>query len=165
MSVIPAHPDLMSPWKEFSEQAPDLAQAIAARLQAHKHHVLATLRRDGSPRVSGTEVEIVDGRLVLGSMPGARKARDLQRDPRYALHSNPGHHSMTGGDAKVRGRARELHDDVKAAVLAAYPEEVPPGPMHLFELDLAEAVLTTVDEEHLYVDLWRPGGAVERFVR
>lgn len=155
----------MSTWKEFSEQAPELAQAIAARLQAHKHHVLATLRRDGSPRVSGTEVEIVDGRLVLGSMPGAMKARDLQRDPRYALHSNPGHHSMTGGDAKVCGRARELHDDEKAAVLAAYPEEVPPGPMHLFELDLAEVVLTSVDEEHLYVDLWRPGATVERFVR
>lgn len=159
------HAEDMSTWEEFCSQAPELAGAIGARLQAHKHHVLATLRRDGSPRVSGTEVEIVGGRLVLGSMPGAVKARDLQRDPRFALHANPGHHSMEGGDAKVAGRARELHDDEKATVLAAYPEEVPPGPMHLFELDLTEAVLTTVDDDHLYVDLWRPGAAVARFTR
>jgi len=154
----------MTTWEQFDAEAPALADAIAARWAAHRHHVIATLRRDGSPRVSGTEVEIVDGRLVIGSMPGAQKAHDLRRDPRYALHANPGHHDMAGGDAKVAGRAREVHGDEKRAILEAYPSPVPDGPMHLFELDLDEAVLVTVDDA-LHVDLWRPGAGVVRHDR
>ncbi|MGV9743788.1 pyridoxamine 5'-phosphate oxidase family protein [Rhodococcus zopfii] len=154
----------MATWGQFRIEAPELAEAIAARWSAHKHHVLATLRRDGSPRVSGTEVEIVEDRLAIGSMPGALKARDLRRDGRYALHANPGHHDMAGGDAKVAGRARELLGDEKSAFLAAYPSDVPEGPMHLFELDIDEAVLVTVDDK-LHVDLWRPGAGVVRYDR
>ncbi len=70
---------VMVTWKQFSEEVPALATAVEARFKAHKHHVLATLRKDGSPRVSGTEVEMLDGRLVLGSMFGALKAKDLIR--------------------------------------------------------------------------------------
>ncbi|WP_422630429.1 pyridoxamine 5'-phosphate oxidase family protein [Rhodococcus sp. (in: high G+C Gram-positive bacteria)] len=158
------HSRNLASWEQFRTEAPALAESIAARWAAHRHHVLATLRRDGSPRISGTEVEIVDGRLVIGSMPGALKARDLQRDGRYALHSNPGHHDMAGGDAKVAGHARELLGEQKAAILAAYPSPVPDGPMHLFELDIAEAVLVTVDET-MHVDLWRPGAGVVRHER
>lgn len=154
----------MATWQEFSEQAPALAEAVHARLTAHKHHVLATLRADGSPRVSGTEVEVFRGLLVLGSMRGARKARDLQRDPRYSLHSNPGHHSMEGGDAKISGRARELTGAEKQAILDSYPEN-PGGDAHIFELGVDEVVLTTVSEDRLHVDLWRPGADVTRVSR
>jgi hypothetical protein len=45
---------VMVTWKQFSEEVPALADAVQARFKAHKHHVLATLRKDGSPRVSGT---------------------------------------------------------------------------------------------------------------
>ncbi|MBJ8348989.1 pyridoxamine 5'-phosphate oxidase family protein [Antrihabitans sp. YC2-6] len=154
----------MATWKQFDDEAPELASAIRARLEAHKHHILATLRKDGSPRVSGTEVEIFEGLLVLGSMPGARKVEDLRRDPRYGLHSNPGHHTMEGGDAKVSGRARELEGAEKQAILACYPEN-PGESAQMFALDLDEAVLTTVDGEHLYVDHWRPGQPVKRTTR
>lgn len=115
---------VMVTWKQFSEEVPALADAVQARFKAHKHHVLATLRKDGSPRVSGTEVEILDGRLVLGSMFGALKAKDLIRDGRYALHSNPGEHTMEGGDAKIAGIAREVTGDEFEAVLASYTYEV-----------------------------------------
>ncbi|MGW0177494.1 pyridoxamine 5'-phosphate oxidase family protein [Rhodococcus sp. NPDC003322] len=151
----------MTTWQQFSDEAPDLADAIRARLTAHKHHVLATLRADGSPRVSGTEVEIFRGLLVLGSMPQARKVLDLRRDPRFALHSNPGHHTMDGGDAKISGRARELTGGEKEAILDSYPEN-PGGDAHIFELGIEEAVLTTVSDDRLHVDLWRPGAGVTR---
>ena len=153
----------MAAWQQFTEEAPELSTAIAARLKAHKHHVLATLRRDGSPRVSGTEVETFGGHLVLGSMIGAVKARDLQHDPRYALHANPGHHTMEGGDAKISGRARELAGEEKQVILDSYEEN--PGEAHIFELDIDEAVLTTVSDDKLHVDLWRPGGGVTRTSR
>ncbi|NLU83218.1 pyridoxamine 5'-phosphate oxidase family protein [Rhodococcus sp. HNM0569] len=153
----------MTDWKTFDTEAPQLARAVAARLHAHKHHVLATLRRDGSPRVSGTEVEIYDGTLLLGSMPDARKVQDLRRDPRYALHSNPGHHSMDGGDAKITGRARELSGAEKKRVTDRYPDEI--GAADVFALDVEEVVLTTVAGNGLHVDLWRPGAGVQRFTR
>jgi hypothetical protein len=153
----------MATWEEFSAAAPGLAGAIEARLKANKHHLLATLRRDGSPRISGTEVEIFEGNLVLGSMIGALKVRDVNRDPRYALHSNPGHHSMEGGDAKVSGRAREVHGEEKDRIVANYEND--PGEAHFVVLDIDEAVLTTVDGEHLYVDLWRPGREIQRFTK
>src|SRR5690349_4899851 len=99
----------MTTWQEFDREAPGLADAVRARFVAHKHHVLATVRADGSPRVSGTEVQFrEDGELTLGSMWRAVKALDLRRDARFALHANPGSGSMEGGDAKLAGRAVEI---------------------------------------------------------
>lgn len=150
-------------WRQFETEAPDLADAVAGRFTTHKHHVLATLRKDGSPRVSGTEVEFYEGTLLLGSMVGAQKVRDLRRDPRFALHSNPGHHTMEGGDAKISGLAREALGERKQRIIDHYPEEIPEA--DVFELTLGEVVLTTVEGDHLYVDLWRPNKGVTRFTR
>ncbi|MEU2002772.1 pyridoxamine 5'-phosphate oxidase family protein [Rhodococcus sp. NPDC019627] len=153
----------MTHWTQFETEAPDLAKAVIARFEAHKHHVLATVRKDGSPRVSGTEVEFYEGTLLLGSMVGARKVLDLRRDPRFALHSNPGHHSMEGGDAKISGSAEEIVGERKQQIVDHYPDEI--GEADVFELSVDEVVLTTVDGEHLYVDLWKPGRGVTRFTK
>jgi hypothetical protein len=154
-----------SRWADVERDAPDLAAAVAARFTATKHHVLATLRADGSPRVSGTEVQFHDGDLTCGSMPGAIKAKDLQRDGRYALHANPGDGSMDGGDAKVAGRAEEVTD---ADALAAYVADVtPPEPFHLFRLGIDEVVLTSLHPhgDRLVIETWRPGAGVRRVER
>lgn len=140
-------------WEQFAAQAPELAAAVRARFEAARHHVLATLRRDGSPRVSGTEVDFGDGDLTLGSMLGAVKARDLQRDGRFALHANPGDGSMVGGDAKIAGVAAEVVGEV-----------VGEADSHLFRLELSEVVLTSVhpDGDRLVIESWRPGEGVVR---
>jgi hypothetical protein len=154
----------MATWRQFSEEAPELAAAVRARLEATKHHVLATLRADGSPRVSGTEVDFHADDLTLGSMWEAVKARDLQRDGRFALHANPGDGSMAGGDAKLSGVAVELGDDGKRA----YEEHAdPPGPYPLFRLDLHEVVLTSLHPEgdRLVIETWRPGQELSRIER
>jgi hypothetical protein len=159
-----ANTGAMTTWRQFSEEAPELAAAVRARLEATKHHVLATLRADGSPRVSGSEVDFHGDDLTLGSMWEAVKARDLQRDGRFALHANPGDGTMAGGDAKLSGVAVELDDDGKRA----YEEQAnPPTPYHLFRLDLHEVVLTSLhpDGDRLVIETWRPGGAVRRTER
>jgi hypothetical protein len=154
----------MATWQQFESEAADLAAAVRARFEATKHHVLATLRKDGAPRVSGTEVRIYDGDLTIGSMWQAAKARDLQRDGRYAVHANPGDGSMAGGDAKVAGVAAEVVDE---AGLAAYAGETgpPPGPFHFFRLGLDQVVLTTVEGDHLVIQTWRPGAPPTRVER
>jgi hypothetical protein len=104
----------MVSWREFEREAPDLAAVVRAAFTVARHATLATVRLSGAPRISGIEVEFGDdGELRLGSMPGARKAEDLQRDPRMALHSpttDPGEDGSTWpGEAKVAGRAIEEH--------------------------------------------------------
>ncbi|HEU5353300.1 MAG TPA: pyridoxamine 5'-phosphate oxidase family protein [Actinocrinis sp.] len=148
----------MTSWEQFAQAEPEFAAAVWARFAATKHHVLATLRRDGSPRVSGTEVRIVGPNLTIGSMLNAMKAVDLRRDGRFALHANPGDGSMTGGDAKLAGTATEITDpQLKAAVIDDM--EADPGPFHLFHLDVTEAVLTSLapTNDYLRIQTWRPG--------
>lgn len=151
----------MASWKSFEQEAPDMAAKVEARLRAHKHHVMATLRVDGSPRVSGTEVELFDGEAYVGSMWRAQKALDLLRDSRLAVHSNPGEETMEGGDAKFSASATDIPDG-HAAKERLRDEVTPPEPFHLFRLDLHDVVLTEVDHEEnaLFVHLWRPGQAV-----
>src|SRR5919198_6363126 len=98
----------MASWSEVEAQAPELAARARRFFDAFKHKTMATLRRDGSPRISGTEVEFEDGEMWIGSMSRAVKARDLQRDPRFALHSGSADPPHWPGDAKVAGRAQEM---------------------------------------------------------
>ena len=77
----------MASWSEVEAQAPELAGLAREFLDAHTHKTMATLRRDGSPRISGTETDHRDGEVYIGSMWQAVKALDLQRDPRFAIHS------------------------------------------------------------------------------
>ncbi|WP_286256291.1 pyridoxamine 5'-phosphate oxidase family protein [Streptomyces graminofaciens] len=154
-----------SNWAAFVAAAPELARTVEERFAAFTHHVLATLRRDGSPRTTGLEVRFVGGELWLGMMPDSLKALDLRRDPRFALQANPGPGTeMGGGDVRVGGRAIEVDDP---AVKAAYGEEVePPEPFHLFRTELTEVVRTYVeDDKYLVVQVWKPGEPVRTIKR
>lgn len=159
--------DTSANWAAFTAAEPELAKTVEERFAAYTHHVLATLRRDGSPRTTGLEVRFLDGELWLGMMPDSLKARDLRRDPRFALQANPGEGTgMGGGDVRVAGRAVEIPaEDTEAR--AGYAEEVePPEPFHLFRTELTEVVRTYVeDEKYLVVQVWKPGAPVRTLRR
>ena len=159
----------MASWSEVESEAPELA-ALARRIfDFHVHKTLATLRRDGSPRISGTEIRFADGELWLGSMWRAVKALDLRRDPRFALHSAsvempppPEDPDAQPGDAKLAGRAEEVTDpERRADVLGSTGT----GRSHLFRADITELVVTRVGgdpPDHLVIESWHPGRGVER---
>ncbi|GJF34629.1 pyridoxamine 5'-phosphate oxidase [Kitasatospora sp. NE20-6] len=155
----------MTTWQDFEHEAPDLAPLVRARFEANRHHVLATLRRDGAPRVSGTEVQFIGADLTIGSMWGAVKAVDLRRDGRFALHSNPGDETMAGGDAKVSGTAAEITDPVELAAYESDLPQAPPGSFHAFRLAPDLVVLTTVEGDRLQIRSWRPGEEVRSVYR
>jgi len=158
----------MTSWNEVEAAAPELAGRARAAFDAHKHKLLATLRRDGSPRISGIEATVADGELWLGMMPGSRKALDLRRDPRLALHSAsldpPDDPTAWAGDAKLAGRAVEVHDP---ALKARFVGDGPPDGAHLFRVDVTELVHTRVGDpaDHLVIELWQPGKGVRRMQR
>ncbi len=130
------------------------------------HKTLATLRRDGSPRISGTEVIFADGELWLGSMWQSLKARDLQRDPRFALHSGSrdpqaGWH----GDAKLAGRAEEsLDEELRIRI---FDGKGGPGPAHLFRCEITELVVVSLPDppQFLVIESWHEGRGVKRVER
>ncbi|KOV67172.1 pyridoxamine 5'-phosphate oxidase family protein [Streptomyces sp. MMG1121] len=156
-------------WAAFLSAAPELAGIVEERFGAHRHHVLATLRKDGSPRTSGLEADFRAGELWLGMMDGSLKARDLRRDPRFALQANPGEGTgAVGGDVRIAGRAYEVGGGPgDGETKAWYVKEVePPQPFHLFRTELTEVVRTCVeDDAYLVVQVWKPGEAVRTLRR
>jgi hypothetical protein len=149
----------MASWAEFAAAEPALAQRVRERLDAGTHKTLATLRRDGAPRVSGNEAWLAAGELWFGVMPGAVRAADLRRDPRYALHTASGDPPGWAGDATLSGRAEEVDDLERRAAAVGGLEQAPEGPWHLFRADLSEVLLVVMGDppDHIVVTVWHPG--------
>ncbi len=155
----------MVSFAEVEAAEPEFAGRVRAAFDKHGHKILATLRADGSPRVSGIEARFSDGELWLAGMPRSVKFADLRRDPRMALHSGSDEPDSFSADAKISGRAVEMSD---AAGLAAYAGEaqVPEQaqPFELFRIDVEQVVLTAVSDEKdaLVISSWRPGAGLTR---
>jgi pyridoxamine 5'-phosphate oxidase-like protein len=142
-------------WAEFEEAEPAFAKRVKRLLRSRKHLTMATLRRDGSPRISGTEVQFAADHLQIGSMHGAVKAMDLLRDPRVAIHGpthDPAKSGAWRGEAKVAGLARPVPttDDT-----------------HAFRIDLQDVVITRLNgaRTKLVIESWTPGRGYRKFER
>lgn len=140
----------MTTWQEFSAAAPKIA-AIFTRRHAAAGNLcmLATLRSDGFPRISPIEPRIADGQLWLEGMPDTLKFRDLERDPRFCLHTATVDTHVSDGDAKLWGVVFDV--DGKP-------------PRQPFAVDVTGASALEVADGHLDVTIWRPGEP-ERVVR
>ena len=151
----------MANWGDVVSAAPEFAARVRGIFDSRRHKSLATLRKEGSPRISGIEVEFADGQVVLGMMPGSRKLNDLERDPRLALHSptddpSPGDPRGWPGEAKLAGFAREV----------AFTNSPVEGGRR-FRVDITEAVLTHLNAagDQLVIESWHPGEGVQRLER
>jgi hypothetical protein len=159
-------------WQQVTAEAPALAAAAEERFAAHRHKLLATLRRDGSPRLSGIEATFVGGELFLGMMPDSRKGADLRRDPRLALHSgspdpDDADPSAWVGDAKLSGHAIEVTDPETVRLFVGEQAEMPPGSFDLFRVDVQELTTIRVGDpaDHLVIETWREGRGIQRIER
>jgi hypothetical protein len=157
----------MARWQDFEAAAPELAQAARELLDAHVHKTMATLRADGSPRISGIEAQVLEGDLWFGSMPNALKALDLRRDPRIALHSGSEDPPGWKGDAKVSGRVEEITDPERMREIFEAMGHPQSGPAHLFRIELSEVSTVRLGEpaDHLVIESWREGEAPRRIRR
>lgn len=153
----------MASWGEVESEAGELAVRARGFLDAHTHRTLATLRRDGSPRISGTEMQFIDGEAYIGSMWKAVKALDLRRDPRFALHSGSDDPPDWNGDAKIAGAVEEITD--RERVLEINGSEVEPS--HLFRLEISELVVVGLNEarDKLIIESWGEGRGIKRLER
>lgn len=137
----------MTSWADVAAAEPALAEAVRRTFAVRKHATMATIRLDRSPRISGTEVEYADdGEIYLGMMPGTRRADDLRRDARMALHCPtvdppPEDPATWPGEGKIVAVAIEVSPD-------------------RFRLDIQQVVLTRVVGNQLEIASWAPAGGV-----
>src|SRR6185436_7295905 len=128
----------MARWADVCRDEPEFAARIQAAFERNKHMTLATVRRDGSPRISGTELRFDDGEVLVGMMARSRKALDLLHDPRVAIHGPtadpPEEPREWVGESKLAGRAIEV------------PNDDPEDDSHAFRIDVGEVVFTHINE-------------------
>jgi hypothetical protein len=160
----------MASWGEIEHIAPNLARDARALLEAHVHKTIATVRADGSPRISGIEAKFIEADLWIGSMPGSRKGADLARDPRFALHSGSDDPPDWRGDAKLSGLVEEVADPVRKReifdAMGADPEQIGLD-SGLYRLDIRELAVTRLTEakDELAIEWWTEAGGVRRQTR
>jgi hypothetical protein len=145
-------------WHEVVQSAPEFAARVRALFDARKHKTMATIRRDGSPRISGMEMQFDDERITFGMMDGSMKALDVRRDPRVAFHSpsvDPPEGEQSGwvGEAKLSGRAVSRLDEEGGYEEGSY------------EIDIDEVALTYLGEGGLIIESWHPDVGHQRRIR
>jgi hypothetical protein len=152
----------MASWQEIEKDAAEFAAKVKARFEAGTNKTIATLRRDGSPRISASEAVFQDGELTFGMMPGSVKLLDVRRDPRIAMHSPTiepadGPPQNWPGDAKLAGTAVEIPP----------PAGTPFPDSGFFHLDITEVTLTYVGDpaDHLVIETWHPDRGHRRHTR
>ncbi|HEY2043141.1 MAG TPA: pyridoxamine 5'-phosphate oxidase family protein [Jatrophihabitans sp.] len=152
----------MATWKQIEQDAPEFAAKVRGRFEAGTNKTMATLRADGAPRISATELQFTDGVVTLGMMGGSVKLADARRDARVAVHSptleppqdDP---SSWPGEAKLAGRFVEIDAPADNKFEGA----------GFFAIDITEVVLTCVGSpaDHLVIESWHQGVGYQRLRR
>lgn len=128
-------------WKTFEEQAAELAEFVKTRLH-NKVAYLATIRKDGSPRVHPFTPIIGEGYFFVFMEPTSPKGHDLRRDGRYAVHCSVSDTSGESGEVIVTGTAKFIEDsEVRAQAVRVCPYQ-PAERYILFELEIEHVLIT-----------------------
>ena len=159
----------MANWNDVTTAAPAIAKLAQDRIEATGLGYLATIRKNGFPRVSGVEPSFILGELWLGMMPESLKAKDLHRDARLCLHNANVDKMVAEGDVKITGLGIEVEDlQVKERLRAKVQEETgfdPGTEYHLFRVDVKELATIRPGGDHLVIESWREGEAPKRVER
>lgn len=153
----------MASWRQLVAAEPEFADRVQQYFDRHVHKTIATLRLDGSPRISGIEATVTGEEVWFGGMPGSRKVLDLLRDPRFALHFGSDDPPNWTGDAKVAGTAVPMTDPEQLAALIGEADQA----VTYFRADLREVVLTRLGEpaDHLVIEAWHEERGLTRVER
>ncbi len=142
-------------WKTFESQNPEIAEFAKARLY-NKVAYLATIRKDGSPRVHPFTPIIGEGHFFVFMEPTSPKGHDLRRDGRYAVHCSVSDTSGESGEVIVTGMAKFIEDsEVRAQAVRVCPYQ-PAERYILFELGVEHVLITE------YGDAGTVAGTVRR---
>ena len=148
-------------WDAFEHACPEIGQLARDRFTKDELVLVGTIRADGGPRISPNEVDFVSGRLFISMMWQSKKALDLLRDPRAAMHSVPSDRMNPGGDVKLYGHVVDERDP---EVREAFREEIrrridwaPDEPnYHCFSFDVESAAFISFGQDNSRLMVWDP---------
>ncbi|MGD8760252.1 MAG: pyridoxamine 5'-phosphate oxidase family protein [Anaerolineales bacterium] len=133
----------MATWKAFAESDPALAQVGTDQLFQYGVGLafLATVRKDGAPRLHPVCPVLSGSRLYVLILPNSPKRKDLEVDGRYALQAFP--QDKPDSDEFYLSGTASLVEDPKlhASVLADAKHHASPDEI-LFELEIDRAMHT-----------------------
>jgi hypothetical protein len=138
-------------WSDLERRQPGLAGLGRQRLLQPGVVLVATIRGDGTPRISPVEPYVLDGTLWLSMLWQSRKAADLLRDRRVLVHSVITSRDGGEGEFKIRGTARAEGDPAlqrryAAAVSASLGWSPQPGRFHLFGIGIGDVTFIRYDD-------------------
>ncbi|MGQ0719546.1 MAG: pyridoxamine 5'-phosphate oxidase family protein [Pseudonocardiales bacterium] len=145
----------MAKWSEFVAAEPEFSRQVRACFGPDRYETLATLRRDGSPRISAISIMLLDGDLVIAlAFSDSVKAADLRRDPRLALHSPTAtalndDSSDSPGEAKIAGYGVETVISLGRGFIG-------------FRVDVTEVVRNYLDSDYFIIESWHEGRGLRR---
>ena len=151
-------------WRELETAAPVIARLGRERLERAGVALLATVREDGSPRISPVEPYLSQGQLLFGAMSWSLKTRDLVRDPRCTLHSAITGPDNAEGELKLHGRAITVDPEVRAGCPDGWWHGQSPPSATVFAMTIQEAAFVSWDTQQgrMTVLRWSPGrGLIE----
>jgi hypothetical protein len=146
----------MTSWKEFAQQAPEIAGFGAARFRSGVAY-LGTVRADGSPRVHPV-TPITGEELFLFMEPTSPKGKDLLRDSRYALHCSVENSSGGGGEFYVTGRATFSDDPLLREQAVRASSYTPADRYILFAFSVEFAFMNTYVDGKPNPQRWQASG-------
>ena len=142
------------PWKILEDQQPELAAFGLERLNG-KVAYLATIRKDGSPRLHPMTPIIGQGHLFVFMEPTSPKGHDLQRDKRYAIHCAVSDNSGASGEFNITGHAHLIDDAERRALAVSLSSYAPSDRYILFEFDIESAASTIYPKDRAVRQLWK----------
>jgi hypothetical protein len=146
--------EVIMSWKYLEEQQPELAAFGLERLNGHVAY-LATVRKDGSPRLHPMTPIIGQGHLFVFMEPTSPKGHDLQRDGRYAIHGAVSDTSGMSGEFVVTGRAHLVDDPGKRPLAVSLAPYVAAERYILFEFDIETAASTIYPDDRPVRQFWK----------
>jgi hypothetical protein len=136
-------------WSKLESQSPEIAEFGKARLHNQVAY-LATIRKDGSPRVHPVTPIIGAGHFFVFMEPTSPKGNDLRRDVRYAVHCSVTDTSGESGEFIVIGKAKFI-EDPELRVLAVKVTPYDPAERYiLFEFEVESVVMTEYKNDQAF---------------
>lgn len=145
----------MATWGEFAKAEPEMAKVLRKSLDWIPITYLATVRRDGAPRLHPICPIIGSGRMFVAVSETSPKRYDLKNDGRYAMHSLP---DKRDDEFYMTGRVRMIEDAATRDLVAASAGHTIHDSDWVFEFDV-ERVMTAYWENMGQPDTY----AVRRF--
>ena len=140
-------------WQALEDGNMGLADFGRSRFESRVAY-LATLRKDGSPRVHPVTPFVAEGHLLVGMAAPSQKGHDLRRDGRYAPHCSVEDDKGGGGEFIISGQAKLTDSPMMRAIATKHAPYNFEDRHILFELGIERALATIYTEDGTKHDRW-----------